>query len=199
MSSILVLIPFRRPARPSRFERLVQPHLGSMYRFAFRLAGQQQDAEDLVQDVVVKLYPRLEELESIEQLRPWLNRVLYRQFIDSVRRKGRQADSPLSSFDSPDLETWIDAQHADLPDITEQLDSSRLSILLDRALFGMSPDQRTLLFLCDVDGWSQEDLAVVLDVPLGTVKSRLHRCRAALRKKLQDSPELSVKNGRVDQ
>ncbi len=169
-----------------------------MYRFAFRLTGQRQDAEDLVQDVVVKLYPRLEELESVEQLRPWLNRVLYRQFIDSVRRKGRQADSPLSSFDSPDPENWIDKQPADLPDIIQQLDSSRLNAVLERALSGMSPDQRTLLLLCDVDGWNREDVAAVLDIPLGTVKSRLHRCRAALRKKLQDSPELSVKNGRVD-
>lgn len=169
-----------------------------MYRFAFRLTGQQQDAEDLVQDVVVKLYPRLEELETVEQLRPWLNRVLYRQFIDSVRRKGRQADSPFSSFDNPDLETWVDAQPADLPDITEQLDSTRLKAALDRALSGLAPDQRTLLLLCDVDGWNQEDIATVLDIPLGTVKSRLHRCRATLRKKLLDSPELSVASGRVD-
>ncbi len=169
-----------------------------MYRFAFRLTGQQQDAEDLVQDLVVKLYPRLEELESVEQLRPWLNRVLYRQFIDSVRRRGRQADSPLSSFDSPELENWIDAQPADLPDITEHLDSSRLNVVVDRALSDMSPDQRTLLLLCDVDGWNQDDVAAVLDIPLGTVKSRLHRCRAALRKKLLDSPELSVTKGRVN-
>jgi RNA polymerase sigma-70 factor (ECF subfamily) len=169
-----------------------------MYRFAFRLSGQQQDAEDLVQDVVVKLYPRLEELESIQQLRPWLNRVLYRQFIDSVRRKGRQADSPLSSFDAPDVENWVDSQYADLPDITEQLDSSSMGVVLGRALSEMSPDQRTLLLLCDVDGWGQEDVAAVLDIPLGTVKSRLHRCRAALRKKLQGSPELLAARGRVD-
>jgi RNA polymerase sigma-70 factor (ECF subfamily) len=170
-----------------------------MYRFAFRLAGQQQDAEDLVQDVVVKLYPRLEELESVEQLRPWLNRVLYRQFIDSVRRRGRQADTPLSGFESPEMENLIDSQHADLPDLTEQLDSSRLSAVLDRALSSLSPDQRTLLLLCDADGWNQEDVATVLDVPLGTVKSRLFRCRAALRKELQDCSELSFANARVDQ
>jgi len=145
-----------------------------MYRFAFRLSGQQQDAEDLVQDVVVKLYPRLEELESIDQLRPWLNRVLYRQFIDSVRRKGRQADSPLSSFEFSDAESWIDAQPADLPDITERLDSDRMRAMLENALSDLSPDQRTLLLLCEVDGWNQEDIAAVLDIPLGTVKSRLH-------------------------
>nr|WP_318527385.1 RNA polymerase sigma factor [Marinobacter halotolerans] len=192
------MIPFRRPSRPSRFEKLVQPHLDAMYRFAFRLSGQQQDAEDLVQDVVVKLYPRLEELESIDQLRPWLNRVLYRQFIDSVRRKGRQADSPMSSFEFSDAESWIDAQPADLPDITERLDSDRMRAMLENALSDLSPDQRTLLLLCEVDGWNQEDIAAVLDIPLGTVKSRLHRCRAALRKKLQETPEPSAETRRVD-
>ena len=81
----------------------MQPHLEAMYRFAYRLAGQQQDAEDLVQDVVLKLYPRLSELESVEQLRPWLNRVLYRHFIDCLLytspspRDKRQSRMPSSA------------------------------------------------------------------------------------------------------
>jgi len=77
------------------------------------------------------------------------------------------------------------------------LDSARLGAALDQALSSLSPDQRTLMLLYDVDGWSQEDVAIVLDVPLGTVKSRIHRCRATLRKKLQDTPELSQDSGRV--
>ena len=137
----------------------MQPHLEAMYRFAYRLAGQQQDAEDLVQDVVLKLYPRLSELESVEQLRPWLNRVLYRHFIDQVRRKGRRADRPVS-------------------DVAE-------------------PEQRNLMLLHDVDGWSQEDIAQVLEIPVGTVKSRVHRCRAALREKLLERPELFPQAERV--
>jgi len=168
-----------------------------MYRFAFRLTGQQQDAEDLVQDVVVKLYTRLGELEDVEQLRPWLNRVLYRQFIDSVRRKGRRADIALSEIKQDGETNLMDNFPAGLPDITDQLDSARLGAALDQALSSLSPDQRTLMLLYDVDGWSQEDVAIVLDVPLGTVKSRIHRCRATLRKKLQDTPELSQDSGRV--
>ena len=168
-----------------------------MYRFGFRLTGQKQDAEDLVQDVVVKLFPRLEELESVEQLRPWLNRVLYRQFVDSVRRRKRRADMPLSDLDDGEDMAFMDAQPADLPDITEQLDSEKLGPAIDRVLRTLSPDQRTLMLLYDVDGWSQEDIAQVLDIPLGTVKSRVHRCRANLRKKLQETPELFPGFGRV--
>ncbi len=195
----MALLPFR-PSRSKRFERLVQPHLQGMYRFAFRLAGQQQDAEDLVQDVVVKLYPRLEELEAVDQLRPWLNRVLYRHFIDQVRRKGRQSDRPISEVADPEQQAgYLDAFASDTPEMGEQLDLARLGPQLARVLESLSPDQRTLIMLHDVDGWRQEDIAEVLDVPIGTIKSRLHRCRAALRERVQREMEPFSVTGRVEQ
>lgn len=169
-----------------------------MYRFAFRLAGQQQDAEDLVQDVVVKLYPRLDELEAVDQLRPWLNRVLYRHFIDQVRRKGRQSDRPLSEVMESDMQSsYLDSFAANCLEPDEQLDMDRLGPVLSTVLDSLTPDQRTLVLLHDVDGWRQEDIAGVLDIPLGTVKSRLHRCRAALREKLQRELEPFAGAGRV--
>lgn len=195
----MALLPFR-PSRSKRFETLVQPHLQGMYRFAFRLAGQQQDAEDLVQDVVVKLYPRLDELESVDQLRPWLNRVLYRHFIDQVRRKGRQSDRPLSEVVEPGLQSsYLDSFVADCPEPDEQLDMDRLGPVLNAVLETLTPDLRTLVLLHDVDGWRQEDIAEVLAIPLGTVKSRLHRCRAALREKLQRELEPFSGTGRVNE
>ncbi|MDF0749873.1 RNA polymerase sigma factor [Marinobacter sp. 71-i] len=195
----MALLPFKS-SRPTRFEKLVQPHLEPMYRFAFRLAGQQQDAEDLVQDVVVKLYPRLDELESIEQLRPWLNRVLYRHFIDQVRRKGRRADRLVSDVAEPDQQArFLDSYAADVPELVDQISAERLKPVMDSVIRELSPDQRTLMLLHDVDGWSQDDIARVLEIPVGTVKSRIHRCRAALKKKLLEKPELFQQAGRVEQ
>lgn len=177
---------------------LVQPHLDAMYRFAFRLAGQQQDAEDLVQDVVIKLYPRLEELEAVDQLRPWLNRVLYRQFVDQVRRKNRQGDRPLTELVGTESQAdWLDSLESDGMGPDLHLEQGRLRPALDRVLATLTPDQRTLLLLHDVDGWRQDDIAEVLDVPVGTVKSRLHRCRAALRRKLQHELEPNESADRV--
>lgn len=177
---------------------LVQPHLDAMYRFAFRLAGQQQDAEDLVQDVVIKLYPRLEELEAVEQLRPWLNRVLYRQFIDQVRRKGRQLDRPLTEFVGPeDQSDWFDSLESDQSGPDLHLEQARLGPMLDGLLAELPPDHRTMLLLHDVDGWRVEDIAEVLGVPEGTIKSRLHRCRSALRNKLRHEVEPTACGGRV--
>jgi len=193
----LAIFPFK-PSKARRFEILVQPHLEAMYRFAFRLAGQQQDAEDLVQDVVAKLYPRLDELESVEQLRPWLNRVLYRQFIDQVRRRNRQGDRSLTELIGAEGQAdWLDSLESDHVGPDLQLEQARLGPVLDRVLATLTPDQRTLLLLHDVDGWRQEHLAEVLDIPVGTVKSRLHRCRAALRKKLQRELEPVEPVGRV--
>ncbi len=171
-----------------------------MYRFAFRLSGQQHDAEDLVQDVVVKLYPRLEELEGIEQLRPWLNRVLYRHFVDQLRRRSRQADRPVSDVAGPDQQaSFLDSYAADVPELTEQISAQRLKPIMDSVIQELSPDQRTLMLLHDVDGWSQEDIARVLEIPVGTVKSRVHRCRASLKKKLLERPELFQQTRRVKQ
>jgi RNA polymerase sigma-70 factor (ECF subfamily) len=147
----LAIFPFK-PSKVRRFEALVQPHLGAMYRFAYRLAGQQQDAEDLVQDVVVKLYPRLDELESVDQLRPWLNRVLYRQFIDQVRRKNRQGDRSLTELVGTESQAdWLDSLESGSVGPDLQLEQSRLGPALDRVMVTLTPDQRTLLLLHDVE------------------------------------------------
>lgn len=195
----MALFPFR-PSAQRRFERLVQPHLASMHAFAWRLSGSAQDAEDLVQDVVVKLYPRLEELESVTQLKPWLNRVLYRHFIDTHRKKERQVDRPISDLagDAPQ-EAWLDAR-GDSDNTPElRLQEAELGPLLNKALARLSADQRTLLMLHDVDGWRQEDVAEVLGVAVGTVKSRLHRSRATLRRYLAAHREPNGDAGRLEE
>lgn len=194
----MAILPFR-PSAQKRFQRMVQPHLQAMHGFAWRLTGNSQDAEDLVQDVVVKLYPRLDELESVGQLRPWLNRVLYRQFIDGLRKKSRQADQPVSDLMDADSQSdWLDSLEADDHSPELALGQAQLGPMLDKALARLSPDQRTLLLLHDVDGWRQEDVAEVLGVPVGTVKSRLHRCRANLRKFLQECMEPEPGSGRQE-
>ena len=194
----MAILPFR-PSAQKRFQRMVQPHLQTMHSFAWRLTGNSQDAEDLVQDVVVKLYPRLDELESVDQLRPWLNRVLYRQFIDGLRKKSRQADQPVSDLMDADSQSdWLDSLEADDHSPELALGQAQLGPMLDKALARLSPDQRTLLLLYDVDGWRQEDVAEVLGVPVGTVKSRLHRCRANLRKFLQECMEPEPGSGRQE-
>ncbi|MFQ5488882.1 MAG: RNA polymerase sigma factor, partial [Gammaproteobacteria bacterium] len=73
-------------ADQAHFERLLRPHLEQLYRLAYRFTGNATDAEDLVQDLLIKIYPRREELKQVEKLRPWLARVMYNLFIDHKRR-----------------------------------------------------------------------------------------------------------------
>lgn len=83
---------FRRSrGTAGRFAELLRPHVEYLYRLAWRFIASEADAEDLVQDLLLKLYPRTAELAAVEVLRPWLARVLYRQYVDTVRQQGRRS------------------------------------------------------------------------------------------------------------
>src|SRR2546427_11926419 len=90
--------PYRR-ARPDalNFEDLLRPQVEYLYRLAWRFTGSVADAEDLVQDVLLKLYPRTRQLVDIERLRPWLARVLYREDVDLVRQRARSPIADLAA------------------------------------------------------------------------------------------------------
>ncbi|XOZ33229.1 RNA polymerase sigma factor [Halomonadaceae bacterium KBTZ08] len=164
------------------FDELVRPHMRSLYRLAHRLTGNPADAEDLVQDVMVKLYPRTQELQSVDDLRPWLNRVLYRQFVDRDRRGKRRREQALSDMGTLDNhQEFLDGYPGSSLEPLAEMERGQAGRLVQEALAELSPDQRALLILYDVEGWEQQAIAAVLDVAPGTVKSRLHRCRQKLR------------------
>ena len=173
--------PYRR-ARPTElnFEDLVRPQVEYLYRLAWRFTANVQDAEDLVQDVLLKLYPRTEEMLGIQRLRPWLARVLYHQYVDSVRQRAR----------SPVLQLVIEGDGEDDPldkvpttreGPEEHAERSGLRDLILNALRQLNPEQRAVVTMHDVEGYSLEELETMLETPLGTLKSRLHRARQRLR------------------
>lgn len=177
-----------------QFELLLRPHLKQMYSLAYRLTGNREDAEDLVQDVLLKLFPRLDEMKTIERLSPWLSRVLYRQFVDKYRRQQRQ---PLNLVDDDiEQEQLTEQEPISGP---EDLANSGLTLgLLNQAIAKLNEDQRQLILLHDVEGYTLPELQEMLDVPLGTLKSRLNRARGQLRalvKKWNLYDQSSVLNG----
>ncbi|HYW03269.1 MAG TPA: RNA polymerase sigma factor [Gammaproteobacteria bacterium] len=172
------------------FEALLRPHIPALYRFAFHLAGNQDDAEDLVQDLLLRLYPRRDELAGIDKLRPWLARVLYRLHIDRGRRQRR---SPVVYAEigggprDPDADSdggWSVPEPASedpADDPEASLERRDDSASLQQALARLSEDHRTVLLLHDVEGFTLAEIETTLEVPVGTLKSRLHRARARLR------------------
>ncbi|MCF6211452.1 MAG: RNA polymerase sigma factor [Gammaproteobacteria bacterium] len=171
------ILPFRvqRETLPD-FETLVRPHLDHLYRLAYRFCGHRQDAEDLVQDLLVKLYPRHAEIVKIEKLRPWLVTILYRMFIDGTRRKAR------SRLELIDDETKFYECIASSDERPEQsLAREQRVAQIQVAFEQLSDDHRTLLALHDIEGYRLAELEEMLAVPLGTLKSRIHRARARMR------------------
>lgn len=185
----MALLPFRQ-SKPKRFEALVRPHLRAMHSFACRLTGSPHDAEDLVQDVITKLVPRVEELEQVDDLKPWLHRVMYRQFVDNIRKRplGRETNDSALGRDE-DQTSFIETLPDHEADPSQLTESHRNAQTLRRLISELKPDQRTLLLMHDSEGWHLDEIAKILDVPLGTIKSRLHRVRALLRTKLEGEME----------
>lgn len=167
------------------FEHLVRPHLKPLFRLAYRLTRSREDAEDLIQELLLKLYPRRQKLTEVERLRPWLTRILYRLFIDNHRRYLR---SPLHlAVDyAPEMQNSdpIDNLAGKGGDPEQDTEQTVLIRHLLNAIDRLSEDHRLVLSLHDVEGYTLEEMEAILDCPIGTLKSRLHRARARLRELL---------------
>jgi RNA polymerase sigma-70 factor (ECF subfamily) len=170
-----------RRARPDDFEALIMPHFDYLYRLASRFTGNRIDAEDLVQGLLLQLYSRREQLAGVESLRPWLTRALYYHFAEAGRRKSRD---PLHLLDAGLAETGIEQIPATGSQIDNELTVERLVVAMD----GMNLDQRALISLHDMEGYTLNELSQMLETPVGTLKSRLHRARNYLREKLNMEP-----------
>ncbi|WP_237059227.1 RNA polymerase sigma factor [Microbulbifer sediminum] len=165
-------------SREDRFVSLVSPHLRRMYRMAYRWTMNAHEAEDLVQDVLVRLVPRVAELEAVERLGPWLVRVLYRRYVDLYRRRCASPIDANLSLESDDLERRAPARGND------DFRRAELQRALQRALWALDEEWRDIVLLHDVEGYTAIEVADILQLNVGTVKSRLHRARAKLKKSL---------------
>ena len=183
--AVIKLWPFK-PSEHEQFEQLVKPHLARLYKLAFRYSGQRDDAEDLVQDVLLKLFPRLSEMQQIDKLGPWLSRVLYRHFIDRLRSQQR---SPIQYTD--DEAQFYETQADSGYEPAEVLETSLTQNRLQAALQQLNDEQRLLVLLHDVDGYTLQEIHQMQEVSIGTLKSRLSRARSKLRDILVQMEPLS--------
>ena len=160
-----------KAAMPS-WEELVRQHADRVYRLAYRLSGNQQDAEDLTQETFIRVF------RSVQNYQPgtfegWLHRITTNLFLDMVRRRGRIRMEAL-----PDDYDRVPAEE---PNPEQIFHDARLGPDLQAALDSLAPEFRAAVVLCDVEGLSYEEIGATLGVKLGTVRSRIHRGRQALR------------------
>lgn len=171
------------PGAATEFESLLRDHVPALYRAAFRWTGTADRAEDLVQELLVRLYPRLPELRGLERLRPWLLRVMYRMFVDQVRRE-RSSPTQTWGLDSDttgDEETEVLDPSAGPAELVEQAFTQQRIVA---AWEQLGEEHRVVLSMHDIEDYSLPELAQIMEVPVGTLKSRLHRARAKLRQLL---------------
>jgi RNA polymerase sigma factor (sigma-70 family) len=168
----------------AEFERLMREHVPALYRAAYRWTGTVDRAEDLVQQLLVRLYPRLAELRELDRLRPWALRVMYRIFVDGIRRERASpvqfgAETVAEDATGED-EAWLDPGPGPAELAEQELTQERLVSAWER----LGEDHRVVLSLHDIEDYSLPELSQIMDIPLGTLKSRLHRARARLRELL---------------
>ncbi|MGV0772595.1 RNA polymerase sigma factor SigE [Mycobacterium syngnathidarum] len=167
-------------AMPS-WDELVRQHADRVYRLAYRLSGNQHDAEDLTQETFIRVF------RSVQNYQPgtfegWLHRIITNLFLDMVRRRGRIRMEALPED--------YDRVPAEDPNPEQIYHDSRLGADLQAALDSLAPEFRAAVVLCDIEGLSYEEIGATLGVKLGTVRSRIHRGRQALRDYLaKNSPE----------
>jgi RNA polymerase sigma-70 factor, ECF subfamily len=160
---------------PPSWEQVVREHSARVYRLAYRLSGNAQDAEDLTQDTFIRVFRSLASYQP-GTFEGWLHRITTNLFLDMVRRRQR------IRFDA-------------LPDDTEKLAGSapspeqvyvdtHLDPQIQAALAALQPEFRAAVVLCDIEGLTYEEIAATLGIKLGTVRSRIHRGRVQLREAL---------------
>jgi RNA polymerase sigma factor (sigma-70 family) len=158
---------------PPTWEELVRDHGARVYRLAYRLTGNPHDAEDLTQDVFVRVFRSLHRFQP-GTFEGWLHRITTNLFLDGARRRQKIRFDGLAEGSAERLPSaW--------PNPSDQLADADLDHDVAAALTALPPEFRAAVVLCDIECLSYEEISEVLDIKIGTVRSRIHRGRAQLR------------------
>jgi RNA polymerase sigma-70 factor (ECF subfamily) len=162
----------------SAFNQLVMLHQGLAYNVAYRIMGDADGAADATQEAFIKAFRSLDQYQG-GAFKSWLMRIVTNTCYDQLRYQKRR---PTQGLETEDVETEYQPH---LIDPTEQPEETvtrhELTDMLQAAINALPPDQRSVVILSDVEGFSYQEIADIVEVSLGTVKSRLNRARTKLR------------------
>lgn len=165
------------------FDTEFMTHVDSMYNFAYRLTFDEDDAKDLVQDTYLKAFRFINSFERGTNAKAWLFRILKNSFINEFRKKSKQP----AKVDYNEVEQYYNSDDAGeqmTTDLRVETVQHMIGDEISGALNGIPVDFRTVIILSDLEGFTYEEMSKILDIPIGTVRSRLHRARNMLKDKL---------------
>lgn len=170
--------------RDARFEKVFVPYMKPLYNFAFRLIMDEDEAKDLVQDTYLKAYRFFDSFEEGTNAKAWLFRILKNTFINEYRKKAKEP----GKVDYEDIEAFYNSEEAEkkpTTDLRVETVQGMLGDELTNALNAIDVDFKTVIILCDIEGFTYEEMSKILNIPIGTVRSRLHRARNVLKEKIK--------------
>ncbi len=177
------------PSKPSKskydqvFERELLPHVNALQTFAYHLTYNQEDADDLVQETYMKAYRFIDKYEEGTNPKAWLFKILKNAYINEYRKRVKQ---PIK-VDYEEITAYHDTDDdriSGYSDLREEIFLNMMGDEVTTAINSLPIDFRTVILLCDIEGFTYEEIASIIDVPIGTVRSRLFRARNLLKEKL---------------
>lgn len=161
------------------FEREALPHMNALYNFALRMTGDEDDADDLVQETYLKAFRFFDKFEKGTNCKAWLFRIMKNSFINDYRKQIKEPDK----VDYEDVQNFYETIKSDEVQFNHYEEDAFSNVLDDeitKALTELPEDFRTVIILSDIEGFTYEEIADFVDIPVGTVRSRLHRARKML-------------------
>ena len=170
------------------FEEEFFPHIDALKTFAFHLSYDEDDANDLVQETYLKAFRFIDKYDQGTNAKAWLFKILKNAYINEYRKKSKRP----TKVDFEDIVSYHDSEESVLPgylDLRAELFDNMMGDEVTIAINSLPIDFRTVLLLCDVEGFTYEEISKIIDVPIGTVRSRLFRARNMLKDKLKTYAE----------
>lgn len=166
------------------FDKEFLPHINALYNFAYYLCNNEEQAKDLLQETYLKAFKYISYYELNTNAKAWLIRILKNTFINEYRKESKKPNHV--SFE--DFYTGEDdhEMESSMVDLRQEYFQGLIGDEVTNALNALPVDYRLILLLCDVEGFKYDEIAKIIDIPVGTVRSRLHRARNMMLEKLRD-------------
>ncbi len=176
------------PEQLKVFNEELMPQIDALYNFAYHLTYNEDDANDLVQETYLKAYRFVDKYVAGTNAKAWLFKILKNAFINQYRKRSKRPQQ----VDYEEIASYHDSEegsYVDYVDLRQEIFQGMMGDEVTIAINSLPIDFRTVILLCDIEGFTYEEISKIIDIPIGTVRSRLHRARNMLKEKLKDYAE----------